>query len=384
MAVPSQQQLHRPILEIVVGARDHVVPLQEVKDALIRQFSLDDRDLAEKVPSGQSRFVTRVYWAVSYLRRAGMLESPSRARFRITQHGCQTLETHEGDIELLDVVRPLSIFAAQLPEYTRRIANLPDPAKNVHDALLTAREPATLVFEALPVACGFDPFPIDGSVNDGRERRFVAVLQDIILSLRATYPQLLERIRHQIMLGLGDGSVCPDRAQVTQRASRMVLAAVERRLQTFARCLADLELTNDSWAERIATFVASKPPAQWTAADEIRAISEIDILTAVFCRVETTVFDGDNSDPHIDAIRLGLTRGDGSEYAKVVRFPKKQEATIQELAAGVEGVLAEASGLKLAAMSRALWNMLGAGERVDERSSKAESQAAGDSTEGLP
>ena len=100
MAVPSQQQLHRPLREIVVGARDHIVPLQEVKDALIRQFSLDDRDLGEKVPSGQSRFVTRVYWAVSYLRRAGMLESPSRARFQITQHGSQTLETYEGDIEV--------------------------------------------------------------------------------------------------------------------------------------------------------------------------------------------------------------------------------------------------------------------------------------------
>ena len=75
------------------------MPLQEVKDALIRQFSLADRDLAEKVPSGQSRFVTRVYWAVSYLRRAGMVESPSRARFRITPQGCEALRVHTGDIE---------------------------------------------------------------------------------------------------------------------------------------------------------------------------------------------------------------------------------------------------------------------------------------------
>ena len=62
MAVPSQQQLHRPMLEIVSGAGDDIVALQEVKDALIRQFSLDDRDLAERVPSGQSSFVTCVYW----------------------------------------------------------------------------------------------------------------------------------------------------------------------------------------------------------------------------------------------------------------------------------------------------------------------------------
>lgn len=99
MTVPTQQQFHRPILEIVSGAKDDVVPLQEVKDALIDQFSLDDKDLAEKVPSGQNRFTNRVYWAVSYLRRAGLLESPSRARFQITQPGRKTLETHAGDIE---------------------------------------------------------------------------------------------------------------------------------------------------------------------------------------------------------------------------------------------------------------------------------------------
>ena len=285
--------------------------------------------------------------------------------------------------ELLDVVRPLSIFAAQLPEYTRRIANLPDPAKSVRDALLTAREPATLIFEALPVACGLDPFPIAGSVNDGRERRFVAVLQDAILSLRATYSHLLERIRLQITVGLGDGSTCPDRSQITQRASRIVLAAVEPRLQTFARCLADSELTDDSWAERVGSFVASKPPEQWTNADEIRAMQEIDILAAIFCRVEATVFDGDSSGPQVTAIRLGLTRGDGSEFAKVVRFQEQEEAKIRELAAGVERVLAEASDLKLAAISRVLWNTLRDVERGDGRSPKAESHPGGESTRGL-
>ena len=56
MAVPSQQDLHRPILEIVSGANDDVVPLQQVKAALIQRFSLDDKHLAERVPSEPKRF----------------------------------------------------------------------------------------------------------------------------------------------------------------------------------------------------------------------------------------------------------------------------------------------------------------------------------------
>ena len=100
MAVPTQQQLHRPILEIVSGVRGHAVSLQEVRNALIHRFSLDDIALEERVPSGQNRFSNRVYWAVSYLKRAGMLEAPSPAHFLMTKQGYSTLETHFGDIEI--------------------------------------------------------------------------------------------------------------------------------------------------------------------------------------------------------------------------------------------------------------------------------------------
>ncbi len=98
MAVPSQQDLHRPILEITREADDEIISLQQIKGALIQRFSLDDTDLAERVPSGQSRFTNRVYWAVSYLRRAGLLKSPSKARFLMTESGLKILASQSGDI----------------------------------------------------------------------------------------------------------------------------------------------------------------------------------------------------------------------------------------------------------------------------------------------
>ena len=98
MAVPSQQELHRPILETINGAEDDVVSVQQIRSALIQRFSLDDQDLTERVPSGQNRFNNRVYWAVSYLKRACLVKAPSRACFQITEHGLKILETHLGDI----------------------------------------------------------------------------------------------------------------------------------------------------------------------------------------------------------------------------------------------------------------------------------------------
>ena len=141
----------------------------------------------------------------------------------------------EREYELLDVVRPLSTFAAQLPEYTRRVSTLPEPAKSVRDALLSAREPAALIFKTLPAACGLDPFLEDGPSNADEGRLFVTLLQEATESLRATYPQLLERIRHQIVLGLRDGTLRPNRIQITQRASRVSSVSHEPQLITFAR-----------------------------------------------------------------------------------------------------------------------------------------------------
>ena len=92
-----------------------------------------------------------------------------------------------------------------------------------------------------------------------------------------------------------------------------------------------MALPDDSWAERVGTFVASKPPARWTAADEIKAMNEIDNLAAKFCRFEATVFEGDNSEPHINAFRLGLTNGDGLEVAKVVASAKRMKPQCRNL-----------------------------------------------------
>ena len=256
--------------------------------------------------------------------------------------------------ELLDVVRPLSTFAAQLPAYTRINSSLPEPARSVRDALLSAREPATLIFTALPIACGFEPFSADGPGQIDQAHRFVDALRNVLADLRATYPDLLERIRSRIAVGLGGGGVRPDLPQVAHRGSRVVLAAREPRLQTFARCLADQALPKDAWAERAGSFVLSKPPVQWTAADETRAMDEIDLLAATFCRVEAAAFTGNGEDPDLTAIRVGFTQGDGTEESRVVRTRAEDEPRVQALAANLEAALTDSGELRLAVLARML------------------------------
>ena len=274
------------------------------------------------------------------------------------------------EYELLDVVRPLSVFAAQLPEYTRRKSNLPEPAKSVRDALLVAREPATLVFETLPIACGFDPYPMDGSVDDGREQLFVGALQNAVADLQADYPQLLGSIRERIATGLSVGSGCPDRVQITRRASRVMIAAREARLQSFARSLADSVLTDDAWAERIGSVVASKPPSRWTVTDRTKAMEDIDLLVGTFNRTEATAFGRGTAFLDPTAVRIALTSADGNECSQIVRVVSKDVVSVKELSEQLKATMKgiERTDIRLAAIARLLKEDLLSGAEHDNAS----------------
>lgn len=266
--------------------------------------------------------------------------------------------------ELLDVVRSLMVFAAELPEYTRQNSNIQDPAKSVLDALLTAREPATLLFSTLPTACNLEPFLIDEPADAKRVAHFVNTLRNAMEDLRGNYPQLLVRIRDRIIEGLA-GGFRPDRDNIADRASQIILAAHEPRLQTFARCLADSSLPDDEWAEKVGSFVVSRPSARWTVNDEIRAMDEIDLLTSLFCRVETTTFVNEKEESGVTAMRLMLTQGDGTEEALIVRIRPDDELKVRALANELENILANSGNLQIPAITYLLRKIL----KVNEESS---------------
>jgi restriction system protein len=98
MAVPRQGDLHWPVLEII-GEINGIVSRREIVGLLIDRLAISEEDLTDKVPSGtQTRFDNRLYWALSYLKRGGLLESNSKASFSITKQGREFLETGAGII----------------------------------------------------------------------------------------------------------------------------------------------------------------------------------------------------------------------------------------------------------------------------------------------
>lgn len=121
MAVPDFQTLMLPLLKLAADSQEH--RLSEAIEALAQQFKLSDDDRRELLPSGkQSKFVNRVGWSTTYLRKTKLLEGTGKGRFRITERGLAELRANPQRIDLryLDKYPELATFrrGAQLDAAT--------------------------------------------------------------------------------------------------------------------------------------------------------------------------------------------------------------------------------------------------------------------------
>ena len=258
--------------------------------------------------------------------------------------------------DLLDVVRPLTRQAAGLPDYARQTNDISALARAVRKVLLTATEPDNMLFRDLPAACELEPFLSDRQADVGHAQAFVAKMREATDELRAAYPRLLERIRQRLSDCLADGVTPPARGEMARRAAQVALAAREPRLAAFSRSIADTALGDDAWAERIGSFVMSKPPSHWTYTDYGRAWGEIEQLTGAFCRVETTAFGNGSSTPDLKAVRIAVTAADGNEEARVVRWGANDEEAVGLLVQRLQAALGDTDRreVRLAAIVRVL------------------------------
>ena len=90
MAIPDYQTCMLPFLRYLSDGADHT--LRDAEESLAEHFKLTSTERAELLPSGQQGvFKNRIGWARTYLKKAGLLESPKRGVFKITERGLKTL-----------------------------------------------------------------------------------------------------------------------------------------------------------------------------------------------------------------------------------------------------------------------------------------------------
>jgi hypothetical protein len=269
--------------------------------------------------------------------------------------------------ELLDVVRPLCIFVAQLPSYVLNTKKLTPTAIAVRDTILNAREPASLLFIDLPKACGFERFTADAAANKSVQL-FVKTLKVAIDELRAAFPELQDRLRKRLRDAFDlPGSFQQFRTALAGRAQQVVLGVTEPKLKALCLRLLDDNLPEAEWLESLGSYLALKPPSKWHDAEEDLFSQELAELATRFHRVESIVFVHGKAPKDGVGIRLAITQANGTEHEQVIHVAAGEEQKLQALQGQFEAILTKDRRLGLAAASRALWSSLGkAGKKKNE------------------
>ena len=118
MAVPKYYEMYHSFLQSLSDGEEH--PYSDVKKKVIEDFKLTDIELAELLPSGkQPVFSNRIGWCRTYLKKAGLIESPTKAHFMITKSGREVLKS--GEKITNEVLREFPSFVKFIDGDTKKV-----------------------------------------------------------------------------------------------------------------------------------------------------------------------------------------------------------------------------------------------------------------------
>ncbi|MDL5048059.1 hypothetical protein QQ054_18750 [Oscillatoria amoena NRMC-F 0135] len=265
------------------------------------------------------------------------------------------------DVELLDVVRNLCQFVAQLPEYVRQTKRLENAkALAVRDVILQAREPVRMVFHDLPEACGFSKFEIGKPASTKKALEFVGELKQCLDELRSAFSNLQGRIESGLAeeLGYKGLTVRQYRRKLAERAENLLVRVTENKLKAFAFRLFDESLSETDWLNSVGSVLALRPPDKWKDEDEDTFHRELEASAGRFKRAESAAFAQGKNGKSGQGLRVAITQADGVERQEVIHIDENEEKLLDKLQQEIASVIQKNERLGLAAASRAIWSQL--------------------------
>lgn len=186
-----------PLLAATGDGQEH--RLRDLIPALADGLKLSDEDRAQRLASGsQSVAENRVYWAGTYLRKAGLLTSPVRGTVAITDEGRRVLNAPPPRID--------RAFLLQYPSF-REFAKgaTRQTAEDRSAAPASASLPET------------DVSP-EERIESGWQEIRSALGQDLLETIKKVTPAFFERLVVDLLLAMGYGGSRADASRLVGRS----------------------------------------------------------------------------------------------------------------------------------------------------------------------
>lgn len=195
MAVPDFQTLMLPVLRLFANGQER--GLRDAADPIAQEFRLTHDDMTAALPSGrQTRFRNRIAWAHNYLKQSGLLESPRRGVYRITERGQSALRSGVNKIDIN--------FLSQYPEFlefrSRGGASEDDAGQS----------------SAVVAPAQTDLTP-DELVRAGYDRLHESLRAQLLERIKQASPEFFENLVIELLVAMGYGGSRDDAARVVGR-----------------------------------------------------------------------------------------------------------------------------------------------------------------------
>jgi len=261
-------------------------------------------------------------------------------RLGLSDHG--TASRRHRVANVLAVVGALVSRISCLDNYSRQTRSLSAEALALREALTVAVEPDELLFVALPEALGFDPVAADADKCEAAS--------DLASAVAAALDELescLQRLLAELLELLLDACAVGSRMAVAGEAAALGDEVLDPEVRAFVLALANCPneglSTDTDWIAAVATVVARKAPAEWSDEDRLRFCRDLPERLAAFHRLVALHAErrADGGGP-FDALRVTVTRSDGSEYIRMVSIDARKRPA---LLAALDGALTELAAI---------------------------------------
>lgn len=187
MAIPDYQTLMLPLLQFLADDKPHKT--KDAIEALAVSLQLSDDERQELLSGGQPVFSNRVGWARTYLKKAGLLVSPSRGILTISERGKLALVQKPGKID--------NGFLKQFPEFLDFQNYKSDEIKPL----------------AVGGSGGVDENTPEENIDIAYQKIRQSLAQELIDTVCSLSPAFFERLVVELLVKMGYGGSIKDAGQ---------------------------------------------------------------------------------------------------------------------------------------------------------------------------
>ena len=189
MPIPHFESLMLPILKAMSGGAE--TPVSEIRKRVVDTEGLTQKDLQEMLPSRRHPvFTNRVAWAVTHMKRAGLVESVRRGAYKLTVEGKRVLSQAPTRVD--------TEFLKSYPAY--KWSRKEQSPENTNTESVASDDGTATPEEVL-----------DRAVEELRQ----ALEMDVLDRVRDAEPKFLEKVAIDLLIKMGYGGGDAEMGQVT-------------------------------------------------------------------------------------------------------------------------------------------------------------------------